>query len=610
MDKGDFWQAGRADKGSEQSQFDARGTMRHKQLLVCGVTIALGLLHLSCNVRKPEQRSGGSLVAPEIRPALQSISSGDLLGHIRVLAADDYEGRAPGTRGEELTVSYLTRQFQRLGLQPGNPDGTFEQRVPLAGLTAKSTASLIAGGRKLNLRFPDDYVAVTRQFVPGVKIQSSEIVFVGYGVVAPEYDWDDYKGVDVKGKTLLMLINDPAVPDPNDSARLDDSIFKGRAMTYYGRWTYKYEIASQKGAAAALIIHETGPAGYPYEVVSGSWGSENFDIKTPGKNLDWVAVEAWIHLDPAKQLLAASGLDFDALKKAAVRRDFQPVPLKARASFHVRNKLREIESRNVIAKLEGSDPELKDEYVIYTAHWDHLGRDEKRQGDQIFNGALDNASGTAGLLEIAEAFTKLETPPRRSILFLAVTAEEKGLLGTKFYAGSPLYPLHRTLANINMDGLNQWGRTRDIVSIGYGNTTLDELLRDAAATQGRVLKPDAEPEKGYFYRSDHFEFAKQGVPALNPDSGTEFIDKPAGYGIQKRNEYTKRDYHKVSDEVKPDWDLSGAVEDIRLFFQVGYGVAQGDNYPEWMPGTEFKARREKSLRRAADKKSRVPTTGR
>ncbi len=610
MDKGDFWQAGRADKGSEQSQFDARGTMRHKRLLVCGVTIALGLLHLSCNARKPEQRSGSSVVAPEIRPALRSISRSDLLGHIRVLAADDYEGRAPGTRGEGLTVSYLTGQFQGLGLQPGNPDGTFEQIVPLAGLTAKSTASLIAGGKKLNLRFPDDYVAVTRRFVPEVKVHDSEIVFVGYGVVAPEYDWDDYKGVDVKGKTLLMLINDPAVPDPRDPARLDDKIFKGRAMTYYGRWTYKYEIASRKGAAAALIIHETGPAGYPYEVVSGSWGSENFDIKTPGRNLDSVAVEAWIHLDPAKQLLAASGLDFDALKKVAVRRDFQPVPLKARASFHVRNKLREIESRNVIAKLEGSDPELKDEYVIYTAHWDHLGRDEKRQGDQIFNGALDNASGTAGLLEIAEAFSKLETPPRRSILFLAVTAEEKGLLGTKFYAGSPLYPLHRTLANINMDGLNQWGRTRDIVSIGYGNTTLDELLRDAAATQGRVLKPDAEPEKGYFYRSDHFEFAKQGVPALNPDSGTEFIDKPEGYGIQKRNEYTKRDYHKVSDEVKPDWDLSGAVEDLRLFFRVGYGVAQGDKYPEWMPGTEFKARREESLWQAADKRSQEPTTRR
>ena len=562
--------------------------------------MALLIFHSGCTAKKSDEGSAASVLLPEIRSATGSITSDDLLRHIRVLASDEYEGRAPGTPGEELTVAYLTRQFQRLGLQAGNPDGTFEQKVPLVGLVAKPTASFIAGGKKLALRFPDDYVAVTRRFVPEVKVENSEMVFVGYGVVAPEYDWDDYKGVDVKGKTLLMLINDPAVPDPRDPARLDENLFKGRAMTYYGRWTYKYEIASEKGAAAAVIIHETGPAGYPYEVVSSSWGSENFDIKAPGKNLGWMAVEAWIHLDRAKQLLAASGLDFDALKKAAVSRDFQPVPLEARASFHIQNKLREIESRNVVARLEGSDPRLKDEHVIYTAHWDHLGRDEKLQGDQIFNGALDNASGTAGLLEMAEAFTKLKAPPKRSILFLAVTAEETGLLGAKFYAHNPLYPLHRTLANINMDGLNQWGRTRDIVSIGYGNTTLDDLLHEAAATQGRIVKPDAEPEKGYFYRSDHFEFAKQGVPALDPGSGTEYVGKPQGYGIQKRKEYTARDYHKVSDEVKPDWDLSGAIEDLKLFFQVGYRVAQGEKYPEWKPGTEFKARREAMLKRAVN----------
>jgi Zn-dependent M28 family amino/carboxypeptidase len=429
-----------------------------------------------------------------------------------------------------------------------------------------------------------------------VKVENSDMVFVGYGVVAPEYGWDDYKGVDVKGKTIVMLINDPAVPDPADAAKLDEKMFKGRAMTYYGRWTYKYEIASEKGAAAAVIIHETGPAGYPYEVVSGSWGRENFDIQTPDKNMGRVAVESWVNLDVARKLFADSGQDLDALKKSAVTRDFKPVPLTAKATFNIRNSLREVQSNNVIAKLEGSDARLKSEYIVYTAHWDHLGKDPKLQGDQIFNGALDNASGTAVLLELAEAYTKLKPAPRRSIIFLAVTAEEKGLLGAKYYATNPLYPLARTLANINMDGVQQWGRTRDIVVVGHGNSTLEDVLQKQAAGRGRVIQPDAEPEKGFFYRSDHFEFAKLGVPALYVDSGTEYIGKPEGYSQKKRDEYTNNDYHKVSDEVKPDWDLAGAVEDTQLLFEVGYLVAQGDKFPEWKPGTEFKAKREEMLR--------------
>ncbi len=311
-----------------------------------------------------------------------------------------------------------------------------------------------------------------------------------------------------------------------------------------------------------------------------------------------VAVESWITVDKAKQLFSAAGRDFDALKKAALSRDFKPAQLNAKASFTIRTALRDVASTNVIAKLEGSDEKLKDEYLIYTAHWDHMGRDPKLQGDQIFNGALDNATGTAGLLELAEAFTKLKPAPRRSILFLAVTAEEKGLLGAKYYAENPLYPLERTLANINMDGLNQWGRARDVVVVGHGNSTLDDVLTEAASAQGRVIKPDAEPEKGFFYRSDHFEFAKQGVPALYTDDGTEFIGKPEGYGMQKRKEYTEMDYHKVSDEVKPDWDLTGAAEDMQLLFQVGYKVAQSEKWPEWKPGAEFKARREEALKRA------------
>jgi Zn-dependent M28 family amino/carboxypeptidase len=373
-------------------------------------------------------------------------------------------------------------------------------------------------------------------------------------------------------------------------------MFKGKAMTYYGRWTYKYEIAAQKGAAAAVIIHETGPAGYPYEVVSGSWSRENFDIQTPDKNMGRAAVESWITTDRAKELFAASGQDFDALKKAAVSKDFKPVPLNAKANMTIKNTIREINSNNVIGKVEGSDPALKNEYVIYTAHWDHLGRDPKLTGDQIFNGALDNASGTAALLEIAEAFTKLPTPPKRSILFLAVTAEEKGLLGAKYYAENPLYPLNKTLANINMDGVNQWGRTKDITMVGDDNSSLIDLLREAATAQGRVVNPDPESEKGFYYRSDHFEFAKQGVPALYTDSGIDYEGKDPAFSKQKRDEYTAKDYHKVSDEVKPDWDLTGAVDDARLLTIIGYRVAQGDRYPEWKSGSEFKAKRDEMMK--------------
>ena len=527
--------------------------------------------------------------------ASESITAAGMLRHIKVLASDEFEGRSPGTRGEELTVAYLTDQLKKIGLQPGNPDGKYTQKVPLAGFTSSATGTLTAGGKTMKLEFPRDYVAVSRRMVPETRVDNSEIVFVGYGVVAPEYGWDDYKGLDVRGKTLLMLVNDPAVPDPRDAAKLDEKLFKGRAMTYYGRWTYKYEIATEKGAAAAIIVHETGPAGYPWEVVTGSWGRENFDIQTPDKNMKRVGVEAWLHLDRAKELLAASGQNFDALKKAAASRDFKPVPLGARATFRVGNKLREVQSQNVIGLLPGSDPKLKSEYVVYSAHWDHLGRDEKTQGDQIYNGALDNASGVASVLEIAGAFKQMKPGPKRSVLFLLVTAEERGLLGAKYYAENPLYPLAKTLAVINIDGVNQWGRTRDFILVGFGNSTLDDIARQVAAGQKRVIKPDAEPEKGFFYRSDHFEFAKEGVPALDPDSGTQYLGKDPAWGMKKRDEYTQRDYHKPSDEVKPDWDLSGAVEDTRLLFEVGRRVADGSRWPEWKPGTEFKAKREAML---------------
>ncbi len=527
------------------------------------------------------------------KAALDSITSDDLLRHIKRLSSDEFEGRAPGTPGEELTVQYLTEQFQRIGLKPGNPDGTYIQKVPLAGFTPQPEMSFTAGAKTMRIDAAD-FLARSLRYVPEVRVANSDVVFVGYGVVAPEYGWDDYKGVDVRDKTIVFLINDPPIPDASDPNKLDEHMFKGKAMTYYGRWTYKFEIASEKGAAAAIIVHETGPAGYPFAALA-SMRQENFDLRSSDKNMKRVPVESWITDTKARELFAAWGQDFDVLKKAALSKDFKPVPLGAKANISIKTTLREVDSRNVVAKLEGSDPKLKDEYIIYSAHWDHMGRDPKLTGDQIFNGALDNASGTSALLELAEAYTKMSAKPKRSILFLAVTAEEKSLLGAKQYATDPLYPLARTLANINMDGVNQWGRTKDITVIGLGNSTLDDVLQSVAAAQNRTLRPDPEPEKGFFYRSDHFEFAKQGVPALYTGSGIDYVGRPADYGMKKRDEYTTNDYHKVSDEVKPDWDLAGAVEDLKLLLEVGYRVAQGDRWPEWKPGTEFKAKRETML---------------
>jgi Zn-dependent M28 family amino/carboxypeptidase len=529
--------------------------------------------------------------------AAAAITAADLLGHIGILASDEFEGRAPGTPGEEKTVAYLVDQFTRLGLEPGNPDGGWVQPVDLIGITSTPRVMVIAGGRAVAMTPGTDVVAGTRHVVPRVDVGPADVVFVGYGVVAPEYGWDDFKGVDVRGKVLVMLVNDPPVPDPADPAVLDTTMFRGHAMTYYGRWTYKYEVATDRGAAAALIVHETGPAGYPWEVVQGSFGLERMDIRAADGNRGRVPVEGWITVDKARELFALAGQDFDALKAAAVQRDFRPVALDAQAGFGITNAIRELRSQNVVARLTGADPAVRDEWIVLTAHWDHLGRDTTREGDQIFNGALDNATGTAGLLKLGRAFRALEQPPRRSILFLAVTAEEKGLLGAKYYAENPLYPLERTLANINMDGLNQWGRTRDLVVVGMGNTTLEDVLAEVAGEQGRVLAPDPEPEKGFFYRSDHFEFAKKGVPALYTDAGIDYIGRPAGWGQAKRDEYTANDYHKPSDEVKPDWDLSGAVEDLRLLFHVTLRVANGDAWPEWRPGTEFRAVREAMLGR-------------
>jgi Zn-dependent M28 family amino/carboxypeptidase len=539
---------------------------------------------------------GSDELSNRLQPALEAITPDGLLAHIKVLASDEFEGRAPGSKGEELTVKYITDQFKKIGLKPGNPDGTYTQEVPLAGIKSEPQMSFVTRDKTMDLKFPDDFVASSARLQPEIKIDKSDLIFVGYGAVAPEYGWDDYKNVDVKGKTLLMLIGDPPIPDPKAPSKLDDKIFKGKAMTYYGRWTYKYEIAAKKGAAAAIIIHETEPAAYPWQVVRSSWSKENFELDNPNKNMEAIPARSWITLDVAKKLLTDSGQDFDALKKSAITKNFRPVVLKAKANIDIKQQVRAFKSHNVIGKLEGSDPKLNGEYVIYTAHWDHLGRHPEMQGDQIFNGAIDNASGVASIIEIAGAFMKINPPPKRSVLFMATTAEEAGLLGAKYYAEHPLYPLEKTLADINLDSMNVWGKAHDIEDLSLGFSTLDDLLAAAAKQQGRTAIPDSRPDKGKIYRADNFEFSKVGLPSLYVGKGEHLLSRPETAPL-KSDEYDSTDYHQVTDEVNPDWDLSGAVQDVQLVFEVGYEVANGDKFPEWKPGNEFKPKRDAMMKK-------------
>jgi len=560
--------------------------------------LAIVLLALAANGCNGTRAVEAPAAAPLPVASMPKIDQQKILEHIKVLSSDEYEGRAPGTKGEQLSVKYIEDQFKQLNLKPGNPDGTLVQKVPLVGITgAESRPLTVTKGTTIKtFKWSDEVVAWTKHVTDGASVENSDVVFAGYGVEAPEFNWNDFKDVDVKGKTILVLVNDPAVPDPSDPTKLDAKTFRGDAMTYYGRWTYKFEEGARKGASAIFVIHETGPAGYPFSVVQGNL-REKFDLVNPDKNMSRANVEGWITLDAAKKILALGGQDFDTLKKQARTREFKPVPLGLKASIAIKNTLRTIDSQNVVAKLEGSDPALKDQYVVYSAHWDHLGIGAPVNGDKIYNGALDNASGVATVLEIARAFTGIQPKPKRSILFLMVTAEEQGLLGSQYYSTTPLYPLNKTVANINIDGINQWGRTKDFTVIGMGASDLDDYLKAAADEQGRVLRPDPEPQKGFYYRSDHFNFAKQGVPALDPDSGIDFIGKDPAYGKAKRDEYTDKDYHAPSDQVKPDWDLSGAVEDAGLLLAVGYRVANADRMPEWKPGNEFKGKREESLKK-------------
>lgn len=532
---------------------------------------------------------------------LHPTSAARILEHVKVLASDEFEGRAPGTPGEDKTIAYLVGEFQKLGLQPGNPEGGFLQNAALVGITSAPTLQFERDGVTLKLDNLTEFVGPSSRQVPRVEGKDTDVVFVGYGIVAPEFGWDDYKGVDVRGKTVVMLINDP--PILGADGRLDPAIFGGRAMTYYGRWTYKYEIAAAKGAAACLIVHETAPAAYPFAVITASRARENFEISRLDKNAGNVAMEGWLTLDAARRLFSSCGKDYDAAKKAALSRDFRPIELGTKASFVVENQLRNVASRNVVAMIPGSDPELRDEFVIYTAHWDHLGREPKLQGDQIYNGAADNAAGLGVMLEIARGMMALppEQRPKRSVLFLSVTAEEKGLLGAKYYAENPLYPLNQTLANINMDGANQYGPTSDLVVVGHGATTIDDLAADIAKLQNRTINGDPRPEFGSYYRSDHFEFAKVGVPAFYGRSGRKFIGMPDDYADKLINDYIANRYHKVTDEVQPDWTFEGAAQDAAFLLELGLRIANGDRWPEWREGNEFKPKRDAMLKTAPAK---------
>ena len=541
--------------------------------------------------------------APTSEADLQAAEAGidavSMMRHLRTLASDEFEGRAPATRGEQRTVDYLVGELRRLGLKPGNPDGTYVQNVPLVGGRPKGELVFDVGGQRIALAEPADSLSGARWQLPDVRVDDVPLVFVGHGVVAPEFGWDDFKDVDVRGKALLVLPNDPQVPDPLDPSKLDASLFGGPAVTFYAQSDHKREVARQRGAAARIHIFVPGQFGTPtWKDAASDYGQEEFDIRQADRRTGDPPVGAGISDTAAERLFAAAGLDLAALKKAATRRDFRPVPLNARATLRVRQTLREVNSRNVVARIEGSDPVLKNEWVIYTAHWDHFGRDETRQGDQIFNGARDNASGVAAMLEVANAFASLKTPPKRSILFLITTAEEQGLLGAKHYAEQPLYPLERTLAALNTDGINVYGPTRDIQIIGLGKSSLGDQLSALAAQRGRVAKGDLLPHFGFFYRSDHKEFAAAGVPSLWMRRGSDYIGKPGDFAEKDTAAYFANDYHKVSDEVRDDWDLAGAVEDYRLYFRLGFDIANGEQWPEWKPGDEFASKRDEMLKRA------------
>ena len=541
-------------------------------------TVSVPLLLMAACALEPSSRL---LPAP--------VAASDYERHLAVLASDEFEGRKPATRAETRTVDYLVTEFRRLGLQPGNGE-SWMQTVPIVEITAARDASLRLGERALV--YLDDMVIRTRRVVPEVDLADSPLVFVGHGIVAPEYGWNDYAGLDMRGKTAVVLINEPGF------ATGDDTLFRGRALTYYGRWTYKFEEAARQGAAGVLIVHETVPAAYPWDTVQNSWSGPQLDQVSPDGNVGRAAIEGWMTREAADALFRQAGSSYAEARTAASQRGFTPRTLGLTASARVRNSIRRAESANVIAKIPGRS--RADEYVFYIAHWDHLGRSMLRGTDAIFHGAEDNATGTAGLLSLAAAFMRAPRRPERTIVFLSPTAEEAGLLGSAYYVDHPVAPLAATVAALNMDTLHFGGPSRDVSVIGWGASDLQSVLAGAARRQGRELVPEPTPQDGLYFRSDHFNFAKGGVPGLYFKLGIDDREHGAVWGQAQRDEYYARRYHKSADRYEPGIDLRGGLQDLQLMFAVGDALATGARWPQWSADSEFRATRERNLREARE----------
>src|SRR5688500_14465207 len=529
------------------------------------------------------------------------IAAPDLAKHVRTLASDDFEGRAPGTAGEQKTVDYIRSQFERIGLEPGF-DGQWFQEVPMMVTIADDSAAITVdvGDRQRILAYGTDMVIGTRSGEATVELKDSDIMFVGYGVDAPERRWNDYAGVDVKGKTVVMLVNDPGFHAG------DESLFDGRRMTYYGRWTYKFDEAARKGAAAALIIHDTAGASYGWDVVRSSWSGEQFDLRAADDPAPRLPIQGWISGEAAAALFADAGLDLDALRAAAGKPGFEAVAIPATASTTLRSTVTEKSSRNVAGKLPGTA--RADEAIVYMGHWDHLGRHEGEAGDNLYNGAIDNATGVAGILEIAEKFAA-GPKPERSLLFLAVTLEESGLLGSKYYVAHPAVPMAQTVAVINLDALPVHGQARDMVVTGFGSSELEDILAPIAKEQCRTLHAEAAPEAGYYFRSDHFNFAKAGVPALYAKGGEDLVDGGAAAGKAAGEDYTAKRYHKPDDEFSADWNFDGVIQDLEALYAVGREIAGSDRWPEGREGKPVRATREASLTGATRAWANEPAVG-